>query len=292
MTEGKVSESREGLSLQTLVVAAIASGIAAVVVSRFWKDGTVFAAAMTPVIVSIMKELLQRPMESEIVKRSASRVSEVAVAPAKRVASGSGSAVRGRRFARNGGESPVQTAAPPERGGNGDRNGSTTRGGEVVHAAPRRDYSSGGAAGPRRRRFGKVHLRVAIVTGLLAFAIAAVVLTVPELIFGGAVGSKDRTTIFGGGDRSSSDENKDGDKRDNEDESDSNSPQDQQQDSGETEPDAPSGDTQPDEPSSDGGSEPEPAPEEPPSSGSEPAPDSGGGGSPAPETPVPAPAVP
>src|SRR5215212_8799127 len=98
--------SPEGLSLQTLVVAAVASGVAAVVVSRVWKDGTVLAAAMTPVIVSILKEMLQRPMQSEAVRRSASRVSSVAVAPAKRVVTTAG-AVRTR--------SGTRTYEPPPR---------------------------------------------------------------------------------------------------------------------------------------------------------------------------------
>ena len=38
--------------------------------------------------------------------------------------------------------------------------------------------------------------KAAIVTGVLAFAIAAIVLTVPELVFGGSVAGKGRTTFF------------------------------------------------------------------------------------------------
>ena len=69
MTDPKRTEKREGLSLQTLVIAAIASGTAAIVTSHFWKAGTAFTAAMTPVIVAILKELLAKPIESDLVRR-------------------------------------------------------------------------------------------------------------------------------------------------------------------------------------------------------------------------------
>ena len=78
MAEGKGTGGGEGLSLQTLVVAALASGVAAVVVSHIWKDGTVIAAAMTPVIVAIAKELITRPMESELVRKPVSQVGRLA----------------------------------------------------------------------------------------------------------------------------------------------------------------------------------------------------------------------
>src|SRR3954470_5876656 len=84
MAEGKGTAGGESLSLQTLVVAAGASASAAVVVSHLWKDGTVIAAAMTPVIVAILKEVLARPMESEIVRK-----------PVSKIASGSRAAIGG-----------------------------------------------------------------------------------------------------------------------------------------------------------------------------------------------------
>jgi hypothetical protein len=48
---------------------------------------------------------------------------------------------------------------------------------------------------PRRRRLDSRHLKIALVTGLVAFAIGAVFLTVTELVFGGNVGGGDRVTI-------------------------------------------------------------------------------------------------
>ena len=152
------------------MIAAIASGIAAVVTSHFWKGGTVVAAAMTPVIVSLVKEGLQRPMQSDLVRR-----------PVQRIA-----ATRTERrepaFARSGApsrfEEELHEPAPP---GNGNGEPPTGYG-------PVRTYGRS----PRRRW----HLKAALVTGVLAFVIAAVVLTVPELVFGGSVAGKGRTTFF------------------------------------------------------------------------------------------------
>jgi hypothetical protein len=75
-----------------------------------------------------------------------------------------------------------------------------------VEAGPVRVYSSGSnkrprslngtGASPRRRR----HLKIAVITGLIGFLIAAAVLTLPELLFGGSVtGGGRSTTYFGGG---------------------------------------------------------------------------------------------
>ena len=52
------------------------------------------------------------------------------------------------------------------------------------------------------RRLGR-HWRVAVVTGLLGFLVAAVVLTVPELVAGGSASGGNRGTTLFGGDTSS-----------------------------------------------------------------------------------------
>ena len=59
------------------------------------------------------------------------------------------------------------------------------------------DRPARGRGGDRRRRA----LRLAVVTGLVAFVIGAVALTTGELVFGGSVGGGERTTVFGGRDR-------------------------------------------------------------------------------------------
>src|SRR5829696_6636948 len=54
----------EGLSLQTLLVASAASAGAAIIVSLFWRQGTVIAAAITPVLVALLRELFHRPAQA------------------------------------------------------------------------------------------------------------------------------------------------------------------------------------------------------------------------------------
>ena len=48
---------------RTLVIASIASATAAVITSQLWIAGTWIAAAMTPVLVTFVSELLHRPTE-------------------------------------------------------------------------------------------------------------------------------------------------------------------------------------------------------------------------------------
>jgi hypothetical protein len=187
VADNKGSSGGEGLSLQTLVIAAAASAAAAIIVSHVWKDGTVIAAAMTPVIVSVVKEMLARPMESELVKKPVKQVSRIA--SGRRPVAG-----RAATRARPGTRSPDPTYVPPPTASRSVRpdpaaaNGDAAQGDPLL--SPRRTYGR-----PRRR----LHVKVAVVTGLLAFVIAALVLTVPELLFGGAVSGHRSTTFFGGG---------------------------------------------------------------------------------------------
>jgi hypothetical protein len=73
--------------------------------------------------------------------------------------------------------------------GNGHRHGADALGALSLHRPP---------------WWRRIHPRVAIATGLIAFVIALGALTLPELIFGGAVASNHRTTFFGGGSSHSS----------------------------------------------------------------------------------------
>src|SRR4051794_37318777 len=132
-----------GLSMQTLVIASAASLAAALVTSRLFPAGTVFTAALTPVIVAMVSEMLHRPVNRVTELREARRT-----------------AVRE--------PGPLEPAEPEVR----------------IHG---------------HRPWGRIHPRFVIATGLAAFLIAAAALTLPELLFGGAVANSDRTTIFGGG---------------------------------------------------------------------------------------------
>jgi hypothetical protein len=71
-----------GFRLGTLIVAAISAVVAATVVSRIWQPGTVMATAMTPVLVTLVKEALERPARR--VSSLAGRVTAVPVEPERR----------------------------------------------------------------------------------------------------------------------------------------------------------------------------------------------------------------
>jgi hypothetical protein len=159
-------DSGGGLSLQTLIVASLASLTAAIVTSHFWRGGTPITAAITPVIVAVASELYRRPAE---------RITKLGT----RAAAGT----TGQRERVTTGPPPSPGAPPPT---------------EVPEGpGPIRVYRTDGT----RRRF---HLKVVLATAAAAFAIAVGVLTLPELVFGGSVASHGKTTFFGGsGHRSS-----------------------------------------------------------------------------------------
>jgi len=141
-------------NVRTLVIASIASAAAALITSQFWIRGTPIAAALTPIIVTLVSELLHRPTE-----RIAQRMT-------------------------------TETDALPEAAGAEPPPPS-----EETSPRPARDpdfkvYRAGSA---RRQRIAWVTV---LTTGLLAFVIAAVVLTVPELIAGGSIGGRDRATTL------------------------------------------------------------------------------------------------
>lgn len=147
MRSTREEESR--LTVRTLVIASAAALAAALLTSRFWTAGTPIAAALTPVIVAIVSELLHRPTEA-----IAKRVTTERTAPLPRDLEGEPTQVR------------------------------------VYRSEPRRGW-------------GRIHPKIVVVTGLLAFAIAAAAFTLPELIAGQSLGKNDRkTTFFGGRDRS------------------------------------------------------------------------------------------
>lgn len=161
-----------GLSLRTLAIASAASLAAATVTSRLFPPGTIYASALTPVIVAAVSELLNRPADRVSAFR-AQRRTMVVEAQEQRIEAGESTPL---------GE-PASALGVSER----LARESSTRPAEIrVHGRQ-----------PLRRRI--LHPKVWVVTGLVAFAIAVAVLTLPELIFGGAVATNHRTTFFGGG---------------------------------------------------------------------------------------------
>jgi hypothetical protein len=149
-----------GFHLGTLIVAAISAVAAATVVSRIWQPGTVMATAMTPVLVTLVKEALERPARR--VSAIAGRPTAVPIAPPEPDAP------------------PAPIAVPPPV--------------VVTHGeglTPMRVYR------PERRV--RRRWKLALATGLLAFLIAVAAMTLPELVAGrSVVSAKHDTTIFGG----------------------------------------------------------------------------------------------
>jgi hypothetical protein len=183
-------KSSGGLSLQTLLISAAAAVAAATIVPMFWEHGTIIATAMTPVVVALVSEGLRKPVQ---------HVS--AVAPKVTRRSGTGAAVRGF-------EPETARTRDPE------RVGARGKGPERFEPLPphlRDDAPSVRDDDPfglrKARRTPRPRLKIALATGLLAFVIAAGVVTASELaLFGGSVSSDRRTSLFGGQKPASTDE--------------------------------------------------------------------------------------
>jgi hypothetical protein len=168
-------EEERRVNLRTLAIASAASATAAVVTSRLWIAGTWIAAALTPVLVALISEMLHRPTEKIAQRLTTERdalireQAPVELAPDQVPPA-----------------APVRDPAPmPESGV--------------------RVYRS--AATPGRR--GKIAIGAVLGTGGLALLIAVVALTVPELLAGGAiVKGEGKTTLFSGKTKSSAEEPK------------------------------------------------------------------------------------
>ncbi len=187
----------QGISVKTLVIASISSAAAALLTSLFWESGTVFSAAVTPVLVTLLGQALAKPAEAVSRVRPTRFVSSAAASrtpvgtPAGRGADGAPE--REARPSGNGGD--PRAAGRPSASGQ-------TAGGPAGGGAPR-------AAGGYRRygRRWRPDYRVALVTAGVAFLIAASVLTVPELLFGQSIaGQNGRTTLGGGSSRDKAEE--------------------------------------------------------------------------------------
>jgi hypothetical protein len=157
--------SESELDLQTLVLTALASATAAYITSKLWAPGTLFSAAMTPVVVALIKEALRKPAEVM-----------TAVVP---------------RRPRTG--ETIDFESTP-----GDMAEQYAAGAPPVHPPPEPGAEAGRVRvySTRRRR---LRWRLAVVTGLLGFVICVIVYTVPEVVAGGSLARPGHeTTLWGG----------------------------------------------------------------------------------------------
>ena len=223
-------EEERRLSIRTLIFASIGSAVAAILTSQFWGAGTPIAAALTPVIVALVSELLHRPTE-RIAQRLTTETPALRETDVLPEAAGAGPPPREEeRRPRPAREAPGASPA-----------GGPPRPGRRPPGAGRepefRVYRS-------RPASSRLPWKVILGTAAIAFAIAVAALTLPELIAGGSVAGGGRdTTFFGGGGGGGSDEDQ--------------APLDQQTEPQPTEPARP----EPEEPDR-SAPEPEPAPEE------------------------------
>jgi hypothetical protein len=150
----------------TLLLTAVASASAAYITAKVWAPGTLASAAMTPVIVALVKEGLRKPTEV------------VTAAVPSRVG-------RGRT---------QEVAALPD-----DLTDQYSDGAPPLYPPPR----PGAETGPVNVysvRGSRLRWRLAVITGLLGFIVCVVVYTVPEVIAGGSVGRPGHgTTLFSSG---------------------------------------------------------------------------------------------
>lgn len=158
-------EEQRRLNLRTLAIASLASATAAIVTSQFWKGGTPIAAAVTPVIVALVSEMLHRPTEA-IARRITSEGPALEPDP-------------DAPLLRKDPVSPRDTAREMPR-----RESPSEPPVKVYGRKPER---------PARR---KIAVGVVATTAVLAFVIAAAALTVPELITGHSITGRDRNTTL------------------------------------------------------------------------------------------------
>ena len=169
-----------GIELTTLFLSAIASASAAYVTSKIWAQGTLLSAAMSPVIVALVKEGLRKP--TEVV----ANVATVA-APSRWT----------RTSADDAGLVPDPTAVRPPRDPD-----APVADPDAPHVLlpPVVATDAHSAVSVYSTRANRLRWRLAVLTGLLGFVICVLVFTVPELISGKSIGrsSGHATTIFGG----------------------------------------------------------------------------------------------
>ena len=171
------------LEIRRLVIASLASALAAVIVSQFSVAGTWIAAALTPVFVILIQEALHKPTDVIAQRITSNRT------PILPEGTGGG-APPPQRELRTRREEALPSRAAPEPG-------SETGGAKP----PVRVYRSGAGGGQVRPRAARRKLAIGTiaVTALLAFAIAAFAITGTELVTGGSIGkSNNHTTLFGG----------------------------------------------------------------------------------------------
>ena len=224
-------EADRKLSVQTLAIASISSALAAVIVSQFWKSGTAPAAAITPVVVTVLSELLHKPTQaitSRVTSDRSALLPEGAGAgapPQRRLETVTVPARDSETTKPFSEERP-----PPLHDEDGEAKPSDERPSREAPITYHRAGSNGSSPKPGDGRSwrDRINLKIVAATAALAFVIGAAILTIPELVSGGSVGKAQGGTTLFGGDRSSTQD----ESEQNQDPQDSEQQQDQPSDQG------------------------------------------------------------
>jgi hypothetical protein len=174
-------EEERRLNPRTLCIASAGSACAAAVTSQLWIAGTWIAAALTPVIVTVVSELLSRPTE----RIARALTNNTAAVPDPDAPTPRPRASRPARRS-SAGRPPRQPPAGPEISPDPD----APRPGA---AGPVRVYRQPPRRPPRRR----IAYGVVAATAGVAFLVGIFVFTTTELLAGESIGkSGGRTTLF------------------------------------------------------------------------------------------------
>ena len=171
-TRSAEREEERRLNTRTLTIASVASASAAAVTSQLWIAGTWLAAAVTPVLVTLLSEALHRPTE---------RIARAWTTDRPALST---------RAAR-----PREPVAPPHGDPLQPRDVEPATCLEAAAAGPVRVYRQPTGRAPRRR----IALGAVAATAAIAFVIAVVVLTAGDLVSGGSIGKGGARTTFWGG---------------------------------------------------------------------------------------------
>lgn len=178
--ERKDERPLSGLSLQTLVIASVASAAASFAASRVWGPGTLISAAATPVVVALVSEFLRSPVQR--VSATARKLPAPQSLPAVR------KHTIGTTTDAAGVKPDPQMAGEPH-------SPSGQRADPPASIEP--DVDSG-TVEPTRAEVWRPRWRLALITGLVAFAIVLALYTVPDLVAGHSItGNGAATTFFG-----------------------------------------------------------------------------------------------
>lgn len=187
----KHKRSSDRISLQTLIIASVASAAASFAASRIWGAGTLISAAATPVIVALVSEFLRRPVQT--VAETAKKIPNVQALPV--VHTHTISAPSDSTPA----EDATQRSTDPAAGAepqppSGQPPGQTDEAAAAITPVVDAATTESTDATTWRPRW-----RLAVLTGLLAFAIVVAIFTVPDLIAGRSITDNGQPTTFFGG---------------------------------------------------------------------------------------------